>query len=376
MFYENQNLINQDRYKTLLKLISKLSKLFSENESPYLHYRIHENFFCECFEGENLSRSDVSIDAKKDLFGIGLKTWVGNNNQKIAEFNKVSNLFNGLTETELILLVSELRNERLRFTKNSYRVEKLIYHVVRRRPGIMQILETPMSEIQLESIILENERGSSNSIYFNDGLNNYHFSMAKNTLYKDFGDLIKLDEFNVAILENPVELLESNSQIEKQIIDSLFKDSVEQRLVLRLYSNRGNEKVVFTKSGINGWNALGRKRDINEIYIQYPKFDRERSKGFFPDKNQPFDIRLPSGDIISAKVCQQDGKAIMSNPNKALGKWLLRDLLEIKEGRIVTYQDLEKVGVDSIIFTKQTNNLFKLDFGELGFYENMIEESY
>lgn len=34
------------------------------------------------------------------------------------------------------------------------------------------------------------------------------------------------------------------------------------------------------------------------------------------------------------------GKSIMSNPNKALGKWLLRDVFELPEKTLVTYDML------------------------------------
>ena len=68
----------------------------------------------------------------------------------------------------------------------------------------------------------------------------------------------------------------------------------------------------------------------------------------------------------------------MSNPNKALGKWLLRDLLDFEEGRILKYEDLERIGVDTVIFTKIDNNNYKLDFAELGYYEeaNFIDEEF
>lgn len=50
------------------------------------------------------------------------------------------------------------------------------------------------------------------------------------------------------------------------------------------------------------------------------------------------------------KICQEDGKALMSNPNKDLGKWILRDVLHVEEGHLITYEDLLKIGIDSILF--------------------------
>ena len=80
-----------------------------------------------------------------------------------------------------------------------------------------------------------------------------------------------------------------------------------------------------------------RPRDPNELYIPYPVFDRNRSEGFFPPINDSFELTLPDGKVISAKVCQQNGKAIMSNPNSELGKWLLRDVFNVPEIYLVIY---------------------------------------
>ena len=82
---------------------------------------------------------------------------------------------------------------------------------------------------------------------------------------------------------------------------------------------------------------------------------------------------MPDGKVLSAKVCQEDGKAIMSNPNKELGKWLLRDVLELPEGTVITYQMLERFGIDSVIFTKLDELEYAIDFAETGTYENFME---
>lgn len=372
MFYDIQDNVKKERYKELLKVIGQLSRLFSDSDKPYLHYRIHENFFCECFFAENLSRSDVSIDAKLESFGIGLKTWVGSNSQKIAEFNKLSYKFQGLGDQDLIRLVSEYRNNRLIFTRKSFGVDSLIYHVVKRNIESMEILEVSMDDIDLGNIIIDQNRGNESNVYFGDGRHFYHFSKSKNTLFKNFDDLIKLDQFKVNILDNPIEVLETNTIIENKIVAGLFNDQPLDKVVLRLYSQTRNGKFVHTKSGLNNWNASGRQRDINEVYIRYPKEDRDKSIGFFPAKNKSFNLLLPNGDKLSAKVCQADGKAIMSNPNKALGKWLLRDLLDFEEGRVLTYEDLERIGVDAVIFTKIDSENYKLDFAELGYYEEVV----
>ncbi len=132
-------------------------------------------------------------------------------------------------------------------------------------------------------------------------------------------------------------------------------------------------KFVAEKSGLNQWNAGGRARNPNEVYIPYPAEDRSKTVGFFPPRDQNFDLLLPDGTEISAKVCQDDGKAIMSNPNKVLGEWLLRTVFELPEGTVLTYEMLEKFGVDSVIFTKLGDGKYKIDFSEIGTYEEFLE---
>ena len=65
------------------------------------------------------------------------------------------------------------------------------------------------------------------------------------------------------------------------------------------------------------------------------------------------------------------GKSIMSNPNKALGKWLLRDVFELPEKTLVTYDMLRIFGVDSVMFTKLDEKKYRIDFCVLGTYEKM-----
>ena len=64
----------------------------------------------------------------------------------------------------------------------------------------------------------------------------------------------------------------------------------------------------------------------------------------------------------------------MSNPNKLLGEWLLRKVFELPEGTVVTYEMLERFGIDSVIFTKHGELDYSVDFAEIGTYEELLEE--
>ena len=382
MFYELQPQIQRDNYKKMLSIVGSLTQLFSESDCPYLAYRAHENIFCKYFEAENLARLDCSADAKKNRIGIGLKTWTGQDDQKVAEFGKLRETFAGLTGLDLVKKIAEYRNERIRVTKNLNGIDEMIYHVIKRVPSAMQVLECAFDYIDIDHISLITNRGNVNNTYFTDGRHTYHFSTSKNTLYMIFEDLELLDNFNVEIMDDPYTCLMNlmpgvtAETVATQVISQPVVPK-ENQICLRLYSTKSDgTKFVAEKSGLNQWNARGRKRHPDEVYIPYPAEDRERTCGFFPDRDTVFDLSMPDGTVIPAKVCQQDNKAIMSNPNKILGGWLLRNVLELQEGTLVTYEMLERFGIDSVIFTKHGDLNYSVDFAEIGTYEQFhgIEE--
>lgn len=370
MFYDIQNIDAQEKYKNMLSILGALSGLFSESEKPMLYYRAHENCFCKFFNADNLGRHDCSADAKKNSLGIGLKTWVGSNGQKVAEFGKLRGELEGLSNKDLIFKVSEFRNERLKTTKNIYGINKLIYHTVVRDVGKMIIMECPLDFIDIENIIELTDRNGANTLYFTDNKHIYFFNKAKTTLYMVFDDLIKLDEVSVSIASDPFELLEEF----KALTISENKKEENRMLCLKLYSeSKKNGCFVPEKSGLNQWNAGGRKRNFNEVYIPFPAKDRKRVENidFFPSRDQDFDLILPDGKIVKAKVCQDDGKAIMSNPNKDLGEWLLRDVLELEYGKIINYSMLQKKGFDAVLFEKIDDYKYKINFTDSSIYNEM-----
>lgn len=392
MFYEKQELKQREDYKKMLKIVGSLSNMFSESDKPYLYYRCHENIFCKYFHAKNLAREDCSADAQKDHVGIGLKTWIDANNQKIAEFNQLKETYMNLSPYEMICKIAEYRNERIRITKNLHGISEMIYHIIKRVSNAMQIYEYALDMIDIDHIKVIDSKSSNKNIYFTDEKHTYHFNISKSTLYMIFENMILLDSFEVDIIDDPYDYLEKLLSQNINIISEVKKitnnDTKYEQLCLRLYTinKTTKEKTVEEHSGLNQWNGARKNtttntytpRNPNELYIPYPAFDRNRSMGFFPSRDEIFELILPDDKVIQAKVCQSDGKAIMSNPNSDLGKWLLRDVFELPEGKIVTYEMLEVYGIDSVIFTKLSDQKYKIDFTEIGTYEkllNNIEDS-
>ena len=368
-------------YVELLEVTGSLSNLFAESREPFLYYRAMENIFCKAFNAENLSRSDITADAEKDGVGIGLKTFLQKNGktyQKVAEFNKESYLLRDLKGIELAKKVSEMRNERIKSTMRICNLSDMMYHIVTRSDEYMAIFEEHMDLVDIEKIELTSENNTN--VHFTDKVHDYNFSISKSTLLKRF-DTSKNREilgFNVEILKDPYELLlyVKNNNGTYNIGDSSKTDVVDY-IVLPLYSIRDNK--VHEKSGLNLWNANGRTRNENEVYIPIPKWIHLNKKNFFnynteDYKTAPFDVRLPNGNVLNMKVAQQGGKALMSNPNSELGSWILRDILELPVGKLVTKEQLDIIGIDSIKLSKLRNGSYCLDFLKLGSYENFKKE--
>lgn len=371
-FYNSQSTKQKNDYKQYLQIVGNLSNLFSDSRIPYLYYRVAEKMFCKAFQADDLSRGDVSYDAKKNGLGIGLKTFLRKNDktiQKIAEFNQDLPLYHNLDITQKINKVSELRNKRLEFTNNTFNINNAIYHCVVRDEGRFFIYEEDTKPIDISSI--GNIKQNRSSIYFDDGEYEYSFSLSKSTLMKRFQTKSFVDDFKVEILKDPLEELFALMNSTKQEETSKYIDTV----YLPLY---GKDGKVQKASGLNQWNAKersqGKPRNANEIYIPIPSKFRKLKSDFFPNKDGIFTLILPGGQNIKAKICQQNGKALMSNPNKDLGKWLLRDILKLPEGILVTNEILEIYGVDSVRIDKITNDEFEINFAKLGSYEKFISE--
>jgi hypothetical protein len=65
----------------------------------------------------------------------------------------------------------------------------------------------------------------------------------------------------------------------------------------------------------------------------------------------------------------------MSNPNKALGNWLLREVLTIPEGHVLTDRDLQEKGIDSLKVTKTSSHAFDIDYMPYGSFEDFLNST-
>lgn len=365
---------NNGNYIKLLSATAKLSRLFSESQVPYLYYRAAENIFCKSFNAENLSRGDSAFDANFNSIGVGLKTFICEkqfSTEKVAEFNKLSVQLKQYNGKELALKLAEFRNERIELANRLYNINNSLYHIVARKSNELILFETDYDTIDLNNI--NSVKESQSGLQFNDGKNYYSYNFSKSTLFRKF----EIPQMNfrlpIEIIDDPYKLLLEFFEEIKEI--STAKDLLikgKNYVILPLYGFKEKRKFVFEKSGLNQWNASGRKRDFGEVYIPIPIIIHQLYPNFFPSRDTEFNLKVPTGEILKAKVCQDNSKALMTNPNKALSDWLLRKVLGLKEGELATIEKMEELGFDSVIIQKDENGNFKIDKASSDSFEEFL----
>lgn len=383
MFYANQKPEQKELYKEALQTVGSLSNLSSENTVPFLNYRVAENVFCKSFDAEDRTRADVSVDAVKNGIGLGLKTFLHGNGksfQKVAEFNSMSSSLRDLDAKSLVQKVCEARNYRIKATQDIYGLVDMHYHCVTRLESRFLLFEEPLVMVDCDSI--GNVVAKETTILFDDSQHEYSFSLSKSTLNKRFvcDESLALDEIPIDVLEDPLSFLmntlPTKAKLSKLVPDALklpSEDPTTEHIYLPLYAPSSNTLSPALSSGLNQWNAKGRERDPDEIYIPIPSWIHQKCPTFFPQKDENFDLGLPNGKTLSAKICQSGGKALMSNPNKALGQWLLRDVLKAPYSTVITRELLDMLGIDSVVISKHIQDngqiSYKIDFAKLNKFE-------
>lgn len=156
-------------------------------------------------------------------------------------------------------------------------------------------------------------------------------------------------------------------------------------IYLPLYSDRDN--TVHPKSGLNAWNASSKNpnspnpkpRPTDEVYIPIPKWVHEHFPYFFgfdaldptqqSASSNSFYLHSPIGKW-DAIVTQENSKGLETNPQSDLGKWILRDILKLPYGTVLTMDMLNRKEIDSVKITKIDNSNFRIERAPFNAFRN------
>jgi hypothetical protein len=402
-----------------MQTVAALSPLFSDSDEAYIDYRFVENVFALVSNGKNIGRMDKVFDTligNKLQIGVGVKTFrmpKDKNSQfeKIQEYTKFSQeaSIGTLKIDDAVHEICEFRNSKILSDANELGIDltKSFYHCFIRSGGRGYIFETDYPLIEIQSLAPTDKNGSviskyekASHVFFKDNYHYYKYSFSKNVLYMKFDLENKklLQNFDLEIDRDIWQKISSEVEGEllKQVGEELAQNNsvtidlpkdnrVEDFVVLPLYSTRRGEKRVEAKSGINQWNAGGRARKFGEAYIPIPRIIHNLKPDFFPSRDVTFDLQLPNSQTpVTASVCQDGSKALMSNPNTELCKWLYKvidgnfsesDFSKAPNREPFTYDDLLAVGKDCVVVYKKTGSLYEIVFGEIGSYEDFIDSN-
>ena len=407
--------LDEDFYKAALVTVGSLSRLFSDSDLPFFHYRFIENLFVRATGGKNISRQDAVFDAlvgENNSVAVGVKTFTVRKKasysyEKVQEFTALAGkgMLGKMKDKELILTIAKERNRRVLLESATFNVDpsRSIYHCLIRREGQAVVHEEPYPIISIESIVPLSPSGKtlshfltrSSNVHFFDGVNYYRYSRSKNVLLKRF-DITGGKNWQVIPIEIKEDvfsqLFESalgGSVLPNGKITGLFEETLEipgqDYVILPLYSNRSGNKEVPAKSGLNQWNAGGRQRKFGEAYIQVPRDIHKHCPDFFPI-GKSFNLSLPNTkEPAVASLCQSGSKALMTNPNDELCRWIFKvidpdfstSMYHKPPSRDpYTYADLETAGYDSVRVSKKRNStslVYEIQFEAIGAYEEFLE---
>jgi len=402
-------------YRDALTAVGGLSRLFSDSDLPFFHYRFIENLFVRATKGKNISRQDAVFDAlvgENNGIAVGVKTFTIRKKttysyEKVQEFTSLAGkgLIGKLKDKDLVIAISKERNRRIILESATFNVDpsKAIYHCLIRREGQAVVHEESYPAISIKNITPLTSSGKklnefakhSSNIHFHDGENFYRYSRSKNVLLKRFaldgGENwtpipIKITEDVFAnLFENAI----GGSVTPDLKITGLFENPQEvpgiDYVVLPLYSSKSGNKEVPEKSGLNQWNAGGRVRKFGEAYISVPQVIHKSCPEFFPI-GENFNLFLPNTkEPANASLCQAGNKALMTNPNDELCKWIFKVIdpkftptmfNKVPDRQPFTYSDLETSGYDSVRVSKLKDpdrRGFEIQFEAIGAYEEFLE---
>lgn len=420
--WNKYNVNQRNEYVAFLQMYGALSGMFNQksNETgrPYLDSKFQETIYARCFNSEDVDIGNTPHDILSifgnDRIGIGIKTWLSSKKsyQKVMQLksykDKIDPLLKENKKEELAYTLSKIKNDKMRtdYKRLGLSENKNIYHYVTRDEGKMLIQETSYPLIE-ENKVRPVEL-TDKSFKFTDGVKDYKYTFGDSQIWMLFGEGVRdttvIDEVSVNILSDPFGFMKNAFEFKEQ--NDFIIPQKDDSVYLPLYSYR--DKIVPERSGLNAWNGKSKNKGSNmprpegEAYIPIPKiFWKKNPHWFGKDINMldyndfkrrtgkssiEINLHMPDGSILPALIAQENFKALQTNPQSKLGKWIL-NVLGIKKPickdpskpskNIVTMDLFYKKGFDSVKLWREDPNKLRdiwIDFAPLGSFEKYIND--
>ena len=186
-----------------------------------------------------------------------------------------------------------------------------------------------------------------------------------------------MDKYSYAVMEQNDIIYGNNKN----------KENNESVIYLPLYQDKKEGRVVSECSGVNIRHAKSKNKGSNTprpeyeievriskwIHCIFPKFFGIDALNDDEIKNKDlndFDLCLPDGRVLRGRIKQAGGKSLQTSPQSALGEWILKDVLGLKNREDkVSIELLNELGIDSLKITKINNKQFKITVAETNAYE-------
>lgn len=416
--WSNYSKEQQDDYISYIKMYGSLSAMFnqksSETGAPYLDSKFQETVYSRSFHADAVDIGNTPHDMKSIIngesigIGIGIKTWLSSkpSYQKVMQLKSFKDEINSVKDNEEALAnkLSEIKNKKLMIDYNRLGLNKSgnIYHYITRDSGEITIQETSYPLVDINRV--EPIKLTKTSFEFKDELKKYKYTFGDNQIWMMFGeerDHTLIDKVKINIMDDPFDFLKKAFQLKhdgKIVIPDLnFKNKQKKSdaVYLPLYSYKTGK--VNEKSGLNAWNGASKNKNSGiprpeaEVYIPVPKAFLKKELHWFNPKidftnyeeykqktsanSYTFMLHLPDGTEYSAFIGQAGFKAIETDPQNALGKWLLYKVLNLTKGQLVTFEMLRRAGFDSVKIWHKYPNDYKnvwIDFAPIGSFERFM----
>lgn len=424
--WERYSKEQQEEYKDFLSMYGALSAMFnqksSETGAPYLDSKFQETIYARSFESEdvdigNTPHDIMSVFGENEKVGIGIKTWLNSapSYQKVMQLKRYKNEIDPFnsekTKEELAYKIATIKNDRLRtdYKRLGLPDQGNIYHYVTRDKGMVKLQETDYPLVDLDT--LKPGDLTATSFSFSDRYKQYRYTFGDSQIWMRFGengDFELLDTINIEILDDPFAFLKDAFTSKKGVLVPNVTNKLKAKdyIYLPLYSYR--KKEVLESSGLNAWNGKPKSKDSQtvrpkgEAYIPIPKILWEKCPTWF-DKNvdmrdydgykkktgknsYTFKLHMPDGKVFDALVGQAGFKALQTNPQSVLGKWILdvigidnpqRERYDKPAEKVVTMDLLWKKGFDSVkLWHEDPNNPQDvwIDFADIGAFERFMDD--